>query len=109
MTKANMIKEIQNKEATLWMELAAYDNQYAPADGDYDREIEWDLNDDGHCQRVYAWSAVHDLMESLGIKSDFDSAEYQVASELTSELTSELFRRRQAARGIYYDERGNEI
>lgn len=105
MTKANMIKEIQAEEAALWLALNEYDNQHAPVGVSVDRQIEWDMTDKGHCQHLYAWSAVSGLMETLGIPTDLDRWEHKAASE----LSSDLFRRRQAAQGIFYDENGNEI
>lgn len=104
MTKQKMIEEIQAKEATLWLALAAYDHRNAPVDGSYDSQIEWDLNDVGHCQHLQAWATVSDLMKALGIPSS-DSLAHKAAME----LTHDLFIRRQAARGIFYDAEGNEI
>ena len=99
MTKQKMIAEIQAKEAALWLDLAAYDHEFAPVDGDRSNEIFWDCNDEGHLTRLHAWCAVHDLMESLGIEDEFDNDDRAEASE----LRSDLFRRRQAARGIFYN------
>lgn len=105
MTKANMIKEIQAKEAALWLAIAEYDNQNAPVDGSRDSHLEWDINDAGHCRKLHAWAAVHDLMETMGIEPDWDLWERKAAYE----LSDDLFTRRQAARGIFYDDRGSEI
>lgn len=92
---------IQQKETKLWYELALYDNANAPTDGDYTREIEWDTNDTGHRVRLSEWYAVSTLMDALGIESLYN--------EEASKLRSDLFKRRQASRGIFYDGRGNEI
>ena len=105
MTKQNMIAEIQAQEAALWLALAEYDNRNAPATGSYSSEIDWDLTDPGHDKHLAAWCALNTLMESLGITSDNSLWERKAAME----LSSDLFLRRQAARGITYDENGNEI
>ena len=105
MTKANMIETIRNKEGKLWIELHEYDFMYAPDDGDVSSQIEWECSDLGHCTRLHAWAAMHDLLEQLGIEIDYNDTAHAVAGD----LAHGLFIRRQAAQGIYYDERGNEI
>lgn len=97
MTKAKMIETIQNLESELWLELAAYDLENAPKDGNYDNEIHWDCNDPGHNQKLHAWWIIDKLLEDLDIPRA-DNANHKIAFD----LTSELFRERQKARGITY-------
>lgn len=99
MTKQKMIEEIQAKEAALWLELAVYDHAFAPVNCTAEEQIDWDCSDEGHLTRSHAWNAVNDLMETLGIKHDYDLPE----SAQAHELRNDLFRRRQAARGIFYN------
>jgi hypothetical protein len=99
MTKQNMITDIQAKEAALWLELAVYDHRNAPINCTPEQQICWDCTDTGHLKLMHAWNAVNELMESLGIEADFDSSDHSAASM----LRSDLFRRRQEARGIYYN------
>lgn len=105
MTKANMIEEIQKKEAELWLALIEYDAENAPTTGNYDDEIEFDKYDAEHNRLLNAWYQLSALMETLGIERDFNLLDNKIAFD----LSTELFTRRQAARGIHYDEHGNEI
>lgn len=99
MTKQNMITDIQAKEAALWLELAIYDHRYAPVGCSKEAEIAWEMSDPGHLKKLYAWSAVNGLMESLGIDAGRDSSDYETAYM----LRDDLWTRRQAAKGIYYN------
>lgn len=105
MTKTNMINAIIDEEAKLWLDLHEYDNANAPDNGSLDEEMYWECNDEGHLVRLCAWGAIHDLIEKLGIENDHSRPEHEKASE----LSHELFIRRQANKGIFYNERGNEI
>lgn len=97
MTKAKMIETIQNLESELWLELAEYDLENAPKDGNYDNEIKWDLEDPGHNQKLTAWFTISTLLETLDIpRAD------NVNNKIAFELSTELFRERQRARGITY-------
>ncbi len=99
MTKQNMINAISAKEAALWLEMAKYDSLYAPVNCTLAEQLDWDMTDEGHLQLLHAWNAVNELMEDLGIETDFGDEDRQLASE----LRTDLFRRRQAARGIFYN------
>lgn len=105
MTKANMIEEIRKKEASLWLDLHEYESVCAPDDGILEHEITWEKNDTEYRVKLAAWFAVSELMERLGIAHDMEREEYKRASE----FAHDLFIRRQTAKGIYYDERGNQI
>ena len=98
MTKAQMIKRIQAAESAAWLALNQYDNIFAPVTGNYDDEIRFDTEDSRHVNLLSKWSAIESLMAELGIMCDSESADYKTAFE----LSNDLFRRRQAARGIYY-------
>lgn len=105
MTKANMIEIIQNKEGRLWLEMAEYDSANAPITGSLSDQLRWETTDEGHLTALFAWNAVEELMEDLGIKINLNSPEHNLATE----LNNELFSRRQAARGVHYNERGEQI
>ena len=99
MTKQNMITDIQAKEAALWLELAVYDHRCAPVGVSGEAELAWEMSDPGHLKKLYAWCAVNGLMESLGIEASRDSSDYETAYM----LRDDLWCRRQAAKGIYYN------
>lgn len=103
MTKKE-IAIIQKKESELWLALVEYDYENAPTDGDYAREIEWYNTDVEYRQHLSAWYHVRQLMETLGVECLYDENH-----ERASNLNHDLFLRRQASQGIYYDEQGNEI
>lgn len=105
MKKADMIKEIQKHEAKLYLELHEYENKYAPDDGDTIKAMMWKLDDAEYQRRLSAWASVDELMKAQGIEEDFELEENQKAFE----LMHDLFLRREAAKGRYYDERGNLI
>lgn len=105
MTKEKMIEEIQKQEAKLNLDLLQYESIYAPDDGDYQKEISWNKEDATYQKKLHAWYAVYQIMETLGIARNPDLEENRKASD----LNKELFIRREAARGIFYDERGNKI
>lgn len=91
-------KIIREHEGRLWLALAEYDNRHAPVDGDIDSQLAWELDDKGHCEKLYQWSAAHDIMEALGIEVDY----YDHWHAAAGALSSDLFLRRQAAKGITY-------
>jgi len=74
MTKKNMIQEIQNQEAQLYF-------QYMQATQHWGHE-------DGVVVRLRSkWAGVYALMESLGIRQDFDHPDNQAATEIRLTLT----------------------
>lgn len=96
MTKANMIEEIQKKEAALWLEIALYDDLHAPITTNVSEQIAYDCNDEGRQRHLNAWNAMYELMQSLGIDTNYDLHDHKWAAE----LHSDLFWRRQAASDI---------
>ena len=69
MTKKNMIQEIQNQEAQLYL-------RYMQAAKCWGRE-------DSLTDRLRTkWCSVYQLMESLGIQQDFDHPDNQAATEI---------------------------
>jgi hypothetical protein len=92
---------LQKKETELWYALCEYDYFHAPKNGNYDDEVYFDKNDQGHRERLNAWCAVFDITEALKIERLFN--------EEAHELHHALFIEREAARGRHYDERGNLV
>lgn len=105
MTKAKMIERIQHAESRAWLALAVYDNAHAPVVGGYAAQIDFDRTDAQHLKLLHYWYALNSLMEELGIESALDDEMHEKAFD----LNHDLFIRRQAAQGIFYDENGNEI
>lgn len=105
MTKANMIERIRLAEGRAWLALAAYDNAHAPVNGGYAAQMEFDRTDVEHLKLVSSWYALNQLMEDLSVESILDDEMHEKALD----LNHDLFIRRQAAQGIFYDENGNEV
>lgn len=99
MTKQQIIEKIQATEAALFLELAVYDHAHAPVDCNEEAQIQWDLTDPGHRAKSHAWNIINGLMVELGIDENLDAEEFRIANE----LYSDLFIRRQAANGIFYN------
>lgn len=98
MTKAE-IKTIQQQEAKLWLDLNEYQYYCAPDDGDDAKRIEWENTDRVYHSKLSAWCAVSNLMDALKIESDNELQDMETAFR----YSTELFLRRQAAQGIFYE------
>lgn len=94
MTKTKMVETLKQKEAKLWLDLRQYEWANAPDDGDREKELIWERTDTIYLCKLFAWNAVHEVLEEFGIKHEHN--------DKALEYSSDLFTRRQAARGIYY-------
>lgn len=77
MTKANMIKAIQQREANLYLELKQTERLFG--------------RDSSMATRSRAeWGAMYELMETLSIKPDFDSPETEMAMQINALMRKEI-------------------
>ena len=104
MTKQQMIDTIKAAEGTAWLDMANYDLENKPIVTTWAQEKDYVENDIGHAKKLAAWYSLKTLMDELKITSNFDGAH----SEAT-DINHQIWTREQAAKGIYYDERGNRI
>lgn len=66
-TKKQIIEAIQTLESELWLDLANYDYQNAPRNGDDITDMTWDNTDTNRKKYLRAWNKVDDLMITLNI------------------------------------------
>jgi hypothetical protein len=76
MKKADIIKTIQQEEAKMWLEVKRSESTYGQ-----DSPL--------HAYDRTRWNAIHNLMEVLGIKTDFYLPESQEAVRLIIERDAE--------------------
>jgi len=77
MTKANMIKAIQQQEANLYLELKQTERLFG--------------QDSSMAKRSRAeWGAMYELMKVLSIKPDFDSPEMELAMQIDTLMRKEI-------------------
>ena len=77
MTKANMIKAIQQHEAKLYLELKQTERLFG--------------QDSSMAVRSRAeWSTMYELMKILNIKPDFDSPEMEMAMQIDTLMRKEI-------------------
>ena len=69
LTKAEMIANVQRREAALWLTLK-------------ETEECWGSDDDITIIARARWSAVHDMMNALGIPQDFGLSDMQAATDI---------------------------
>ena len=103
MTKQQIIDTIKAAEGKAWLELAKYDLEHKPVVTTWEQECEYAQNDVGHRTKLDVWYALKLLMNELGITADFDALHQEAGS-----IIHEIFTREQNARGIYYDEWGQQ-
>lgn len=106
MTKANMIKLLQEKEYKLWLEKARLENVYIkkhfPIGYGYSNALSTDFQCKDNDLRValHEWSTVYELLEEMGIKT-IDNKE---ASDINSDSYTYL-----EAKGEYTIEEVEEV
>lgn len=86
MTKAKMIETIQQREAELWLKMKEYAYLAAPLHDGYDAFMTWEDTDQHIACLRYEWCALWELMETLGIKMDYENPLRCAASEIDSEI-----------------------
>ena len=104
MTKDNMIKAIQDAEASAWLELAKYDLDNKPIVTTWEQEKAFAQNDLGHVKLLNQWYGIKLLMDSMNIDRPFGEK-----AEEAADINHAIWTRQQNAKGIYYDENGNKI
>lgn len=104
MTKAKMIETIQLHVSRAWLKPSEYDCKNAPDNGMYADEIAWDTNDKKHRELLNVWCSLLDVLEDMGMDVDYDlTPEISENYENARNFSHELFIRREASRGIFYN------
>lgn len=104
MTKNDMIKTIRDAEVSAWLDLAKYDLENKPIVTSWEQEKDWAEHDIGHTKLVNQWYGIKTVMESMSI-----AAQWNEKTAEATDINHEIWKREQAAKGIYYDENGNRI
>ena len=104
MTKDNMIKAIQDAEASAWLELAKYDLENKPVVTTWEQEKAFVENDLGHIKLLNQWYAIKTILENMGIETPYCDKHAEAV-----DINHTIWTREQNAKGIYYDENGNRI
>lgn len=102
--KESLADTILRHEGTAWLALHEYEYYNAPITANVNKQVDWETHDEKRVELLYHWRELNKLCEKFGIRAT-GSTWHKKASE----LSHELFLRREAVRGIYYDWHSTKI